>query len=147
MEPRANGPTTVVFDFSEDIVAADGTIDSNEFTIVNATFSSAVISGNTLALNLTGATDQSVVSVTLSGIQDTSGNILTGDRDVEIRALVADANQDRSVGSADAQGVKMHLGETLDQTSENFLFDLDLDGTIARRDTRVIRANKAHSVP
>jgi len=41
----------------------------------------------------------------------------------------------------------MHLGQSLDQTSENFLFDLDLDGTIGRRDTRVIRANKAHTVP
>ena len=46
VEPRANGPTTIVFAFSRDIAATDGTISSNEFTIVNATYSSASISGN-----------------------------------------------------------------------------------------------------
>jgi hypothetical protein len=145
VEPRANGPTTIVFTLNGDI--ADGTIDSNEFTIVNATFGSASISGDQLTLNLTDVVDQSVVGVTLNGINDTNGNPVTGDTDAEIRALVGDAKQDRSVGLPDAQGVKMHLGVALDQTSENFLFDLDLNGTIARRDIRVIRANKAHTVP
>ena len=147
VEPRANGPTIVVFAFSRDIAAADGMISSNEFTIVNATYSSAVISGNTLALNLTGVIDQTVVSVTLNGINDTGGNALTGDNDVEIRALVADASQDRTVKANDYRAVKAHKGETLDQMSGNFLFDLDLDGVIAKRDGKLVRMNKNHTVP
>jgi len=87
----AGGPTAVVFTFSDNVVAADGMISSNEFTIANATFSSASISGNELTLNRTGVIDQSVVSVTLNGIDDTDGNPLTGDNDVQIRALVGDA--------------------------------------------------------
>ena len=147
VEPRANGPTTIVFTFSDNVVATDGTIDSNEFTITNATFSNASISANTLTLNLSGVIDQSVVSVTLNGIQNTSGNPLTGDNDIEIRALVGDANQSQVVDKPDLQGVKDHAGEPLDQMSGNYLFDLDLDGTIGRGDGRVIKMNKLHTVP
>jgi hypothetical protein len=147
VEPRANGPTTIVFIFSDNIAAADGTIDSNEFTITNATFSSASIPANTLTLNLNGVIDQSVVSVTLNGIQNTSGNPLTGDNDIEICALVGAANQSQVVDKPDLQGVKDHAGEPLDQMSGNYLFDLDIDGTIGRGDGRVIKMNKLHTVP
>ena len=41
----------------------------------------------------------------------------------------------------------MRVGQALDQMSGNYLFDLNLDGTISRADTLVIRANKGHSVP
>lgn len=37
--------------------------------------------------------------------------------------------------------------EPLDQMSGNYLFDLDLDGTIGRGDGRVIKMNKLHTVP
>ena len=45
VEPRANGPTTIVFAFNRDVAAADGMISANEFTITNAAFSSASITG------------------------------------------------------------------------------------------------------
>ena len=147
VEPRANGPTAIVFGFSGDIVAADGMISSNEFTIVNATFSSAVISGSELTLDLSAVTDQSIVSVTLNGINDLDGNALSGDNDVEIRALVGDANQDRNVTIDDSRAVKAHGGQPLDQMSGNYLFDLDLNGVIAKKDGRVVRINRGHTVP
>jgi hypothetical protein len=117
VEPRANGPTTIVFAFNGNIAAADGMISSNEFTIVNATYSSAAISGNQLTLNLSSVVDQSVVSVTLNGIDDTNGNPTTGDNDVEIRALVGDADQDHTVAKTDLQAVKAHARQPLDQMS------------------------------
>ncbi|MBA3963213.1 MAG: hypothetical protein H0X40_15115 [Chthoniobacterales bacterium] len=147
VEPRLGGPTTIVFTFSDNIVAADGMISSNEFTIVNATFSSASISGNELTLNLSNAIDQSVVSVTLNGINDTNNNPLTGDNDVAIRALVGDANQDQIVDGNDFTAVKAHAGQPLDQMSGNFLFDLNVNGVIARPDGHVVRVNKDHTVP
>lgn len=62
--------------------------------IANATSSSALISAND-TLNLGGITEQSVVSVTLSGIQDTGGTALTGVNDVEIRALAGESGSNR----------------------------------------------------
>ena len=145
VEPRANGPTTVVFAFSEDVVAADGAISANEFTITNANFSSASIAGNTITLNLTGALDQSVVTIALNGINDITGNPLTGDNNVEIRALAGDATQDKRVGRPDSEAVRAHARQPLDQM--NYLFDLNLDGRIGKPDDRVVQMNNHHSVP
>ena len=122
-------------------------ISSNEFTITNATYSSASISGNMITLNLTNVIDQSVVSVTLNGIDDTNNNPLTGDKDVEIRALAGDASQNQTVDKPDLQGIKDHVGQPLDQMSGNYLFDLDLDGVIGKLDGRVVKINKGHTVP
>ena len=145
VEPRKGGPTQVVFTFSENIVAADGMISANEFTIANATFSSASISGNLLTLNLSGVVDQSVVSVALSGINSTGGTPLSGDNNLEIRALLADANQDRSVGRPDLMLLRTHKGQSVD--SSNFVLDLDLDGLIGKGDNRLVGQNKSHTVP
>ncbi|MGN6727752.1 MAG: rhamnogalacturonan lyase B N-terminal domain-containing protein, partial [Tepidisphaeraceae bacterium] len=51
IEPRIGGGSTLVFTFSEPVHALDGTLSANEFSIQNAAFSSASISGNTLTLN------------------------------------------------------------------------------------------------
>ena len=126
-------------------MAADGTISANEFTIANASFSSASISANTLTLNLTGVIDQSVISISLSGIKSTGGGALSGDSDVEIRALLADANQDQAVDRADFGSLRAHRGESVD--SSNFVLDLDLDGLIGLGDRRLVGMNKLHTVP
>jgi hypothetical protein len=55
--------------------------------------------------------------VTLNGIDDTNGNPTTGDNDVEIRALVGDADQDHTVAKTDLQAVKAHARQPLDQMS------------------------------
>ena len=61
--------------------------------------------------------------------------------------MLGDANQNQIVDVPDIQGVKDHTGQTLDQMSGNYLFDLNLDGTIGRGDGRVIKMNKLHTVP
>ena len=145
VEPRNGGPTQLIFTFSGDIVAADGTIDANEFTITNATFSSASISGNQLTLNLSGVIDQSVVTIVLHGLEDTSGNALGGDNDVAIRALFADVNQDQVVDRSDFALVVQHQRESVD--NNNFLLDIDLDGLIRRVDGYLVKQNRHHTVP
>jgi hypothetical protein len=120
-------------------------ISSNEFTIANAIFSSASISGNELTLNLSGVVDQSVVTIALNGINSTGGTPLSGDNDVEIRALLADANQDRAVGRPDLMLLRTHKGQIVN--SSNFVLDLDLDGLIGKGDNRLVGMNRSHSVP
>ena len=139
------GPTTIIFTFSDDVVAADGQLDSNEFAISNAAFGSASIAGNVLTLNLTNVVDQSVVQIALNGITGASGQPLVGDNDVEIRALTADANQDQTVDRGDIQLLRAHAGEPVSQS--NYLLDLDLDGMIGAGDARLVRMNKLHMVP
>jgi len=145
VEPRNGGPTQVIFTFSDDVVASDGMISSNEFTITNAAFSSASIAGNEITLNLTGVVDQSVVTIALSGIEDMNGTPLSGDNDVAIRALLGDTNQNHTVDKPDYELIEQHLNEAVD--SSNFLLDLNLNGTVQKSDGRIVRTNRRHSVP
>ncbi len=83
----------------------------------------------------------------MNGITSLSGAPLSGDNDVEIRALVGDANQNRTVDKSDLLAIKSHFREPLDQMSGNYLFDLDLNGRIGEGDGPVVRRNKSHMVP
>ena len=145
VEPRSGGPTQVIFTFSDNVVATDGMISANEFTITNATFSSASISGNEITLNLTGVVDQSVITIALSGIEDTNGTALSGDNDVAIRALLGDVNQNLMVDRSDITVLRAHMNEPVDNT--NFVFDLDLNAIVGPHDGRIVRRNKTHTVP
>ncbi len=147
VEPRNGGPTQIIFTFSQDIAVADGTLDSNEFMITNADFGSALIGGGTLTLNLASVVDQSVVDIAVNGITDLNGNPLSGNNELNIRALLGDTNQNQAVEKPDLQLIKNHAGEALDQASGNFLFDLDLDGVIDKLDGRVTKKNRHHTVP
>ncbi len=145
VEPRTGGPTEIVFSFNEGVMADDGMISANEFTISNATFGSASISGDTITLNLIGVVDQSVVNIALNGISSMDGVPLSGDNDVEIRALFGDADQSQIVDRPDLMLLKSHNREAVNDS--NFVLDLDLDGVISKWDARIVQMNKLHTVP
>ncbi|MBM3890585.1 MAG: hypothetical protein FJ388_15845, partial [Verrucomicrobia bacterium] len=128
VEPRQGGPTWLVFTFSTNIMAADGTISANEFTLTNAAYSSASISASNLTLNLASVLDQQWVTVVLNGISDVAGNALSGDRDVVAGALYGDVNGSRRVDVVDFQQTKWRLGQTANST--NFWFDVNCSGRI-----------------
>jgi hypothetical protein len=125
VEMRSGGPTTIIFTFSREVQAADGTLSADEFlAIANASFYDVDpgVTATKIKLELTSVVDQSVVSVILQksgidGIVDSSGNPLRGDNDLEIRALVADANRSRSVSAADRNLVNSHIGEVTTQSN------------------------------
>lgn len=117
IEPRLNGPATVVFTFSNNIAVAGGTPTGSNFSISNGTFGSALIADNILTLNLSGILNQSVITVGLSGITDAIGNPLVGVFGVSIRTLYGDVNQSGSVSVSDLQGVKNHLLEPMDAST------------------------------
>ncbi|MBI5397273.1 MAG: hypothetical protein HZA91_18395, partial [Verrucomicrobia bacterium] len=145
VEPRRFGPDLIVLTFSETIAAADGTLSGNEFTLTNATFSSATIVSSNLTLNLTNVVDQAKVTVVLNGLTDLAGNPLAGVNAVKIRVLYGDANQSGSVSVGDMQAVKNKLSQAL--SSANFLSDVNLSGTITVGDMQVVKNNLTHSVP
>lgn len=147
VEPRAGGPSQLIFNFSEPITTAtNGTTPAaSNFTISNATFSSASISGGTLTLNLTAAVDHTVVTVGLVGIQDLAGNALSGSSGLSVRSLVGDVDQNQSVDVFDLQGVKNHLLQTTN--ASNFLFDVDNSGTVDVFDLQAVKNNLFQTVP
>ncbi len=144
IEPRLNGPDTLVFTFSEPIKAAAGTLGAPNFMIGNGAFASASLSGNTLTLSLSGVVDQSVVSVALNALTDLAGNALAGVSTLNIQALYGDVNQSGSVSVSDLQGVKNHLLQPVDAT--DYLFDVNGSGAIGVSDLQAVKNNLLHSV-
>ncbi|MBI5396119.1 MAG: DNRLRE domain-containing protein, partial [Verrucomicrobia bacterium] len=144
VEPRVGGPNTLVLTFSKNIVAADGTLSANEFTLTNATFSAASVSASNLTLNLAGIPDQSRVTVVLNGLTDPYGVALAGANAVVIRALYGDVNQSGSVSVGDMQAVKNKLLQVL--SSANFLCDVNCSGSITVGDMQVVKNNLTHTV-
>ena len=144
VEPRLNGPNTLVFNFTQNIAIVSGTPGASNFTITNGTFAGATISGSTLTLNLSGVVDQSMVTVGLNGITGAAGGALTGVSTVSVRSLYGDVNQTGSVGVSDLQGVKNHLLQPLD--GSNYLFDVNQSGSISVSDMQVVKNNLLHGV-
>jgi hypothetical protein len=144
IEPRSGGPTQLLFTFNKAVAVADGALSANEFTLTNATYSSASIAASNLTLNLTAIPDQSRVTVVLNGFSDFAGNALAGINTVRIRALYGDANQSGTVTIGDMQAVKNNLGRAL--TTTNFLCDLNLTGTITIGDMQAGKNMLAHTI-
>ena len=143
VEPRLGGPTTLLFTFSKDVVASDGLLSANEFTLTNATFVSASIVSSNLTLNLTNVVDQSKVTVVLNGFSDSDGNALAGTNAVIVRSLYGDVNQSGTVNAVDLQQTKNNLLATL--TPANFLCDVNCSGIINAVDLQQIKNNLLHS--
>ena len=145
IEPRKNGANRLVFTFSEPVKAADNSISSNEFSIVNATFSSVQISQNTLTLILTGVVDQKYASVTLKGLVDQTGNALIGVSTVAVGNLFGDVNQSGRVTVSDQQAVKNRLLTPVGAT--NFLYDVNMTGgVIGVSDQQIVKNNLLHQL-
>jgi hypothetical protein len=145
VEPRASGPTTLVLYFTENVTAADGVVNGNEFAIMNATYSSASISGNTVTLNLTNVVNQSVVSVSINGITSISGTTLMGDSDIEVRALVGDTNGSTSVNATDISQAKSKVGNIV--SGSNFWHDVTVDGNLNTSDVLLVKFKSGTNVP
>jgi hypothetical protein len=144
LEPCKDGANQIVFTFNKVMVATDGLLSANEFTLTNATYVSASIVSSNLTLNLTNVVDQTKVTVVLNGLSDLAGNALVGTNAVKIRSLYGDANQNGTVTIGDMQAAKNNLGKTL--TTTNFLCDLNLTGTITIGDMQVGKNNLSHVV-
>ena len=132
----------LVFTFSADVVAADGILGANEFTVADAVFRSAHIVGRVLTVELEGVRDGARVNVSVHGLAGVNGRALTGDADVEVRALYADANRDGAVG-ADALAVRGRGARR--GAAHDLLYDLDLDGVVGAGELALVRRRVGQS--
>ena len=101
--------------------------------------------GSALTLVLTGINDRSVITVTVGGLADLSGNPLAGDSDVSVRALAGDVNGNGVVDQLDFLFVRRALLRPL--TDQTFLADINLDGAVDTIDLLYVRRSDGHVVP
>jgi hypothetical protein len=145
VEPRQGGPSKLLFTFNGPVFAADGALSANEFAMTNASFSSATVSSSILTLDLTGAVDTSVVSVTLAGLSDAAGNGLAGASGVLIGSLWGDINGNGEVNVNDVNIAKIRSGQPL--TAATFLTDVNSNGELNVNDVNIPKVRSGKALP
>jgi hypothetical protein len=138
VEPRKGGPTTLVFNLSRPVVAADGVLDASEFVLSNADFVSAAVADSTIVLNLAGIRNGTLVRAGLRSLVDSGGLGLRGNTTVFVRALEGDVGGDRFVGVPDLLAVRRRLLRRTGTT--DFLYDVDCDGVVSAADLVAVRS-------
>lgn len=129
---------SVVFHFNNSLTNA-GTL-----TVVNAAGAtvpaSAVVSGSDVIVSIPVLADNKRLTLSLAGVN----GILTPNP-VSMGFLVGDTNSSRSVNSADINGVKAHVGQTL--SLANFMFDVNATGAIDASDVSAVKMHAGTVLP
>ena len=129
------------------IVAFTNPVNAGSASVTTGTGSVAgtpSFAGNNMTVNLTGVTDVQRIAVTLSGVTDTSGQMLPV-TPVSANMLLGDANGDRIVDSGDILPTRSRAGEAADAT--NFRFDVNADGAVNSGDTTIVRSRLGNFLP
>ena len=117
---NGGGSYTFVFNFTTNVVGGTASVVLGTGSAGTPSFS-----GTTMTLPLTGVTDVQMITVKLSGITDSSNNVLP-DTLVSANMLIGDANGDKTVNSVDVSLTRSQLGMPV--TSANFREDVRISG-------------------
>ena len=93
-------------------------------------------------MNLTGVTNQQVLTVNLTGVSDGS---VSSNLAIPIGILAGDTNVDQRVNSKDVNRTKTASGRIVNST--NFRTDVNLDGRIDVADTNFVKSFLGTSLP
>ena len=144
IESRSGGPGgnhTMFFVFDRHIASATAAVTSGTGSVSGA----ATIQNRIVTVNLTGVADQQYLTITMSGVTDTSGQAVP-DASATVGFLVGDSNGDGAVNSGDAQQVRNRSGESDAYTPASFRCDLNADGTINSGDAVIVRARSGNTL-
>ena len=97
-----------------------------------------------MTVNLTGVADMQTLVVTLTGVTDSSAQVLP-DTQVPLKLLVGDVNGNKTVSASDLGQVKSLSGATVD--AANFRTDVNVSGTLTGSDISLVKASAGHTVP
>jgi hypothetical protein len=135
VENRSSSAYDAVFTFDGPVTSADVSV-----TAGTATAGTAVYSGNTISVPLTGVADVQVVSLQAGNVNGSGSRAVS----VDFGFLIGDINGDRAVDLPDRNQLLGDKGETV--TAANFRDDLDLSGVVDRGDLQLLKANTNHKL-
>lgn len=138
----ANGNYTMVFKFANPL----SSVGSASVTTGTGTVSSSTISPNPneYVVNLSGVTDAQYIAVTLTNVQDSTGNSgnVVGP---QMGVLIGDTNADGFVDAVDTSQTKSQAGQPV--TTSNFREDVNADGFIDAVDTSLVKSKSGTALP
>ncbi|MGI8435904.1 MAG: hypothetical protein ACR2NX_03235 [Chthoniobacterales bacterium] len=141
VECRSSGGNhAIVFIFNNDVVSGNASLTTGAGTIAG----SPSISGNTMTVNLSGVTDVQRITLTLSSVTDTFGQVLP-DTAVSVKMLVGDTTGNSVVTASDVGQVKGQSGTPV--TAANFREDVTANGVITASDIGLVKSRSGAGLP
>jgi plastocyanin len=141
VECRSTGGNyTLVFTFSNEVTAGSASVTAG----IGSVSGSPSFAGNQMTVNLIGVSDVQKITVTLSGIMDTSAQTLP-DTSVSMNMLIGDTSGSKTVNGTDVSQTKNQSGHAV--TSSNFREDVTSNGTINGTDVSAVKSRSGNGVP
>jgi len=140
IEPRQNGPQTLVLTFDQDLDVAVAPTSSLGTAAVNPANHKEV-----LVTGMGAITDGSCVSITVTGAKAGNGNCLSAAKTIKITALFGDVNQSGGVDAGDIGQVKLQSLKPI--TASNYLKDVNVSGGIDAGDIGQVKLRSLKVVP
>ena len=132
VEPRAsNEGHAIVFEFNQTI-GSFGSVSVTDAASTPIGNASAVASGKSVVVTLSGLSDSQRAAIAITGINSTL------DISAAMGFLVGDINNTGTVNASDIVAVKSSIGKTI--TLQNFRVDVNASGAISPSDVPAVKA-------
>jgi len=135
-----SGIHTIMVTFTNDVVSGSASIASGAAGVKGT----PTFAGKTMKVSLADVVDNQKVTVLLSGVTDTSAQVLP-DTMIPINMLIGDTTANKTVNASDAGQAKANVGAPVDAT--NFRTDVNANGSITASDVSQVKANTGHTLP
>ena len=133
----ANGDHQVVVTFASAVTVGGASISSGTGSVGSFT-----VNGSQVTVNLTGVANAQTITISLDNVSDGTN---MGCAAIPMSLLLADANANGSINSADVAQTKSRVGQTVD--ASNFRSDVNANGGINAADVSVTKANVGAGLP
>ncbi|MEP6821365.1 MAG: hypothetical protein ABI946_03345 [Chthoniobacterales bacterium] len=141
LESRSTGGNhTIVVTFSNPPMSGNAAITTGIGTVAG----SPAFNGNTMTINLSGVSDVQKLTLKLSSVTDSFGQVLP-DTSVSMNVLAGDTNVSKTVNASDVAMTKVESGVAL--TAANFRADVNATGAVNGSDVGMVKASTGHTVP
>ena len=144
IEPRTGGTSgdhQIMFTFANNVSLTSASVTPGQ-NGAGALAGPPIVNGKRIILNLTGVTNQQVLTVNLTGASD---GLVSSDLAIPIGILAGDTNADQLVNVKDVNRTKAASGRVVN--SSNFQLDVNLDGQINVDDTNFVKSFSGTSLP
>jgi hypothetical protein len=137
-----NGDYTLVFTFVNPLTSVEGASVTNGTGTVG---SSAIgTDSHQYIVDLTGVTDAQTITVSLTNVQDASGNFSSA-ASVSMGFLLGDITASGNVSNTDVANIKAQVAAVID--SSNFRNDVNANGVISNTDVSTTKAQVGNTLP
>ena len=134
------GDHTFVITFNNAVVSGNAAVTGG----IGSVDGTPAFNNHAMTVSLTGVADVQTITVTLSNVTDSFGQVLPNTV-VSANMLIGDTTGNKTVNASDVAQTKAQSGAAA--TGANFRTDINASGTVTASDIAQVKANAGHSLP